>query len=136
MRNEDSLMIEEIIALVEASELDIRWRVEPKGEEGGIEECLKYNSYLLSTVKKLVLDLIEFNKVLKLKPPLYIVNTGGISRDDFGIGLGYPNDPVIEKDLNMRSKAKDVVEFANELPSSQRESYLQEFRDAGWKGYL
>ena len=136
MRNDDSLLFEEIIELVKRSGLDIRWRVEPKGEEGNIEECLQYNSYLLSTVKKLILDLIEFNTALKLKPPFYIINTTGPSRNDFGIGLGYPNEPIVEKDLNMRSKAKDIIAFANELPPEQRRGYLQEFRDAGWSGYL
>ena len=136
MDDRDLELSNEILALVNSYNFEIRWKVEPKGKEGGIIECIEYNSFLLSTVKRLVEDLNEFYEQLSLEQPLYIVNTVGSSRDDFGIGIGYPKDLKVERDLNMRSKAKDIIAFAKELPIEQQEDYLQGFRDSGWKGYV
>jgi hypothetical protein len=136
MSESEQTLTEAAILFVRENGLDIRWRIEPEGKEGDLQACFAYNKYMEDLIRDMVQDAAKFIEKENLHFPVYIANRNGDSRDDCEIGFSYPDDKVLEKKLNMSSKARDIIEFANSLPFNERENYLQGFREAGWGDYL
>jgi len=72
----------------------------------------------------------------QLTGPIYILNTTGRTRDDFGIGFEYPASKAIEERLNRTFSAAQIKDWAKNLPPDQREEYLRDMRTKGYEGYL
>jgi hypothetical protein len=114
----------------------IRGIERPSGETYSLEECRRRNRYLEKTID----DMVNIAEVLaqreNLTGTIFILNTTGNTRDDYGIGFEYPDSKELEERLNRTFTAKSVKEWALGLPSDQREQYLQMWRSKGYEGYL
>lgn len=130
-----SNITEETLAFVENEQIDIQGKELPSGDIYSLEECFKRNRYIERTIQKMVFIAHEIIEKEELKNTVYILNTTGTTRDDFGIGYDY-SDEKMKEHLNKTAKAKIVLEWAQDLPPKEREEYLEQWRQNGWDGYL
>lgn len=116
--------------------IDLQGIERPSGRTYSFEECLRVNRYLEHTVRDMQKVAEEIAAHENLTGTIYICNTMGPDRDSCTIGFEYPASKEIEEKLNRTFGAKGIREFAKNLPSPQREAYLQDARRHGWEGYL
>ena len=115
---------------------NIRGIERPSGETYNLEECRRRNRYLERLIDEMVSIAEEVSRRENLTGTIFIANTIGATRDECGIGFEYPDSESVEERLNRTHRAKQVSDWAKNLPPDQREACLQEWRSKGYEGYL
>jgi hypothetical protein len=116
--------------------LEIKGIERPSGEIYSFEECRRRNRYLEKTFDEMRAIAEDLALREGLTGQIYILNTTGRSRDDYGIGFEYPASRAMEERLNKTFSATRIKDWAKDLPPEQREEYLRNARSNGYEGYL